>query len=478
MPQECIDLSDTFNHSLATNKLSRRFFLYNAFGASFAGYALSSIFLGGCSSAPIELQWISSSAPNQSFDFLIECFNTTNQDNIHVTRLSEDTYKDISREDQQYVYSTTQLKGQKPQPDILSLDVVWMKEFATRGWIQPLDQYWTDALKTDDYLQKPLQTVRFRIAENQPEHIWGAPHHTDAGILYYRTDMPNIIHPEQAKQWTWDDIKMMCKEANAGGQPGTFAWQGNNFEGLVCNFVEVLNGYGGQIFDDAVQPKRVRINSPKALAALQQMIVWINIDKISSKSVLSDEGANSMNLWLQGNAVFMRNWPTNITASRNANYKATAENFQIVALPSHSRSCLGGWNLAINNFSPNKDAAWKFIHWMLQEDAQQYLAMKESFPVTLKSIYRNKYVQEQMPFYSSLEKIIEDAQFRPMSPHYQTCVSVAIRQCIHTALANPACYTPQMALTDLERELTRILKLKPSEACTSPTNIITGCPIS
>jgi trehalose/maltose transport system substrate-binding protein len=60
----------------------------------------------------------------------------------------------------------------------------------------------------------------------------------------------------------------------------------------------------------------------------------------------------------------------------------TGRNFQIVALPSGpkapSKSCLGGWNLAINNFSPNKDAAWKFIHWMLQEDAQQYLAVKES----------------------------------------------------------------------------------------------------
>ena len=125
---------------------------------------------------------------------------------------------------------------------------------------------------------------------------------------------------------------------------------------------------------------------------------------------------------------------------------------------------------------------------MLQEDTQQYLAVKEAFPVTLQSVYSNKYVQEQMPFYSSLKNIIEgkvikgkvsikEAQFRPMSPHYQSCVSVAIRQYVHEALANPSCYTPQMALTDLERELTRILTLKPSQVCSPSASIITGCPI-
>jgi len=476
MPQQRVDLSDTPDQKLTTNKMSRRSFLHTTFGAGLAGSALPTIFLEGCSSTSsekIELQWVSSGDANTTFDFLVEIFNATNQDNIHVTQIPGDIFN-VNQKFGQYRYFTTQLAEKKPQPDIMSLDVIWMKEFATRGWIQSLDQYWHD---TGNYLQTPLKAVQFNIAQGQPKYIWGAPHHTDAGILYYRTDMPDIIYLDPAKPWTWDDIKRMCKEAKASGRPGIFAWQGDNFEGLVCNFVEVLSGYGGQIFDDPVQPTQVRINSPEAIEALQQMINWIDVDKISSSSVLSDEEENSTNLWIQGNAAFMRNWPVFITASSNANNKAIAEKFQIAALPSHSQSCLGGWNLTINNFSPHKDEAWKFIHWMLQEDAQQYLALKESLPVTLKSVYANKYVQEQIPFYSSLKDIIEGAQFRPMSPHYQTCISGAIQQCIHQALANPSCYKPEMALEDLERELNRILQLKPSEDCPSPTNIITGCPI-
>jgi len=478
MPQKRVDLSDVPDQKLTTNKMSRRSFLHTAFGAGLAGSALPTIFLQGCSSTPsgkTELQWTSSSII--SFGFLVEIFNATNQDNIHVTETPGDTFS-INQKSGQYNQLTTQLKQHKPQPDIMSLDVIWMKEFATRGWIYPLDQYWHD---TGNYLQTPLKAVQFNIAQGQPKYIWGAPHHTDAGILYYRTDMPDIINPDpaNAKNWSWDNIIQMCKSAGPSGRPpGIFAWQGDIFEGLVCNFVEVLSGYGGQIFDNPVQPTKVRINSPEALKALQQMVDWIHQYKISSTTVLSDEEANSQNLWIQGNAAFMRNWPGVITASSDA-HAATAEKFQVVTLPSGpqgpSRSCLGGWNLAINNFSPNKEKAWKFIYWLLQEDAQQYLALKESSPVTLKSVYANKYVQEQIPFYPLLKDIIEGAQFRPMSPHYQTCISGAIQQCIHEALANPSCYQPEMALADLERELNRILQLKSSEDCNSPGNIITGC---
>jgi ABC-type glycerol-3-phosphate transport system substrate-binding protein len=223
MPQQHADLADTLDQNSTTNKMSRRSFLHTAFGAGLAGSTLPAIFLGGCSSTSsgkIELQWVSSG--NISFGFLVEIFNATNQDNIHVTELPGDTFN-VNQKFGKYRYLTTQLAEQKTQPDIMSLDVIWMKEFATRGWIYPLDQYWHDTLNTDDYLQKPLEAVRFKIAKDQPE-LWGAPHHTDAGILYYRTDMPDIISLDPAKPWTWDDIKQMCKQAKAGGRPGIFAW--------------------------------------------------------------------------------------------------------------------------------------------------------------------------------------------------------------------------------------------------------------
>ncbi len=491
MTQEHMDQADTAGWDLERTKIHRRSFVSVAFGAGLAGSTFPTILLGGCSSPAskkTELQWVSSGTTNKSFDFLVKLFNETNQDNISVKLISADPYssKFIGQNIQQYEYYTRLLGERKPQPDILSLDIVWMKEFATRDWIYPLDQYWRDTLRTDSYfqqlrhiyLQKPLDTVHFKIAEDQPKRMWGAPHYTDVGILYYRTDMPDIISPdpEQAKQWTWDDIKGMCKKANAHGLPAwRFAWQGKLYEGLVCNFLEVLSNYKGQIFDDPVEPKTVFINSPEAIEALQQMVDWTSADGISSKSILTDDEDTSKNLWIQGNAAFMRNWPGPITASSDANSPLVAEKFQVVTLPSHSQSCLGGWELTINKFSPHKDEAWKFIHWLLQENAQQYLALKEAFPVTLQSVYDNSYVQEQMPFYSSLKDIIEGAQFRPMSPHYQSCVSAAIQQCVHNALANPSCYTPQMALTDLERELRKILQLNPSASCTSPANIISGC---
>src|SRR2546421_1091109 len=121
MSQKYADQSGTSDQNPTTNKMSRRSFLHAAFGAGLAGSALPTIFLQGCSSTSsekIELQWVSSG--NVEFGFLADIFNATNQDNIHITEIPGDTFS-VNQKFGQYNYFTTQLKQQKPQPDIMSL---------------------------------------------------------------------------------------------------------------------------------------------------------------------------------------------------------------------------------------------------------------------------------------------------------------------------------------------------------------------
>jgi ABC-type glycerol-3-phosphate transport system substrate-binding protein len=272
----------------------------------------------------------------------------------------------------------------------------------------------------------------------------------------------------------------MCQEAKASQkQAWRFAWQGQLFEGLVCNFIEVLSSHkdgrnqGGQIFDDPVHPTRVMINSQAALETLNQMTNWVQT--ISPETVLTDREPDSSASWIRGDAAFMRNWPHYITDSSDISAKV-ADKFNVTTLPSQSKSCLGGWQFAINNSSPNKDAAWELIKWLLQEDAQRYLAANESFAVTLQKIYDDPYINQQIPFYSSLKDIVENsAQLRPMVPHYPTCVTQAIQNCVRQTLFTPSCYPPGRALQDLEKELQRILALPLTVTCSPTPNSGAGC---
>jgi ABC-type glycerol-3-phosphate transport system substrate-binding protein len=100
------------------------------------------------------------------------------------------------------------------------------------------------------------------------------------------------------------------------------------------------------------------------------------------------------------------------------------------------RSCLGGWNLAINKYSPNQKAAWEFIRWMTQKDAQQFAAIVDSFTVALKSIYSDPKVFSANPHFQELESIIQQdlVQLRPVHPQYQMISNTIIQPQLHSAL--------------------------------------------
>ncbi len=250
----------------------------------------------------------------------------------------------------------------------------------------------------------------------------------------------------------------MALDAQASGKTRYgYVWQGSEYEGLVCNFIEVLSSFGGNIFDDPQNPQKVFINSPEAVQALQTMKNWIHgPDAISPQGVVSYDETATTSTWENGEAAFMRNWPSRFFWSSDARQTKIAEKFTVTQLPSGTRPCLGGWQLAINKFSPYQDQAWTFIEWMLQSNAQKYLAVKEALPVTLQSAYNDTYINELNPFYSTLPSIVEHAQWRPTSSYYPE-ISSAIQRNVHQALAQPNQISPDQAIQNLQHDLETIV---------------------
>ena len=113
--------------------------------------------------------------------------------------------------------------------------------------------------------------------------------------------------------------------------------------------------------------------------------------------------------------------------------------------------------MGINRYSKNKDAAWSFIQWMLSQEAQQYLAFNEGFPVTLKRVYQDPYINEQNRHYGELLPIIENAQMRPLLLHYNPDVTDAVQECVYRTLIDDT-YPPEQAVQGLEARLQDILQ--------------------
>ncbi len=200
---------------------------------------------------------------------------------------------------------------------------------------------------------------------------------------------------------SWDDLARKAQDAQQQERVHSgFTWDalpfdssGNVNEALICDFVEILSGYGGKIFDD-----------PHSVA----------------------NGKNPTDEWITGQAAFMRNWPAVVVNSSDHSASLIADKFDITTLPFSTNpqlggGCLGGWQLAINsNSAPEKrDKAWNFIRWMLQHEAQHYLAVKENFPVTLAEIYSDPQINKRNIYYRPVQDYVNHAQLRPSIPRYQ-----------------------------------------------------------
>jgi multiple sugar transport system substrate-binding protein len=369
---------------------------------------------------------------------LVSTFNAQNN-GVHVTYNSNAP----QQTDQLLTLLTTMLRARSGSIDVFPVDIIWPAEFRANGWTVPLDDKWPEAERAN-YLPGPLEGCTYN------GKVWAAPFYTDAGLIYYRTDI-NKTAPT-----TWDDLVTMAKAASPSKTKLGYLWQGAQYEGLVCDFVEVLYGYGGSVLD-ANDPKKVTINSPEGVQALTQMVSWVGT--ISPAAVTTYIESTSLAVWENGDAAFMRNWPYAYAQGNDPKSSKIAGKFDVHPMlyggsNTVGRSCLGGWQYGINAYSKNPDAAWKFIHYMLSPDAQKTLAVQLSLFSTLKSIYTDPDVLTAVPFFGKMQAVLQNAKPRPVSPFYPD-ITEAIQMHVHNALIKQT--SPQQALRQLQAALQTIV---------------------
>ena len=410
---------------IRSGRMSRRSFLERAAVIGISSSAAASLLeaCGGSGSggngSSTNIVWQSEQETTGTYKALVDTFNSTvgKQKGIHVTWENGPA----STNDMLTKY-TNMLRARNSSIDVLSLDIVYPAQFAASQWTKPItDSQWSSS-QQQNYEPGPIQGCTYQ------GKIWAAPFRMDLGLLYYRTDL--IPTPPE----TWADLTSMAKNT-AGKVKYGYVWQGAQYEGLVCDFVEVLYGFGGSILDKNDSTK-VTVNSPEAKKALDMMVGWVGT--ISPSAVTTYMEDPSRLVWQQGNAAFMRNWPYAYPLGEDASQSKIAGKFDIHSIPygdgqTVGHSAIGGWNLAINAFSSHSDECWEFINYMLQPDAQKKAAIGAGFTVTLKSVYDDADVIAKEPLFKKIKPILTNALPRPVSPKY-TDVSNVIQRYVYQAL--------------------------------------------
>ncbi len=377
---------------------------------------------------------------------LLEQFNAANPDIVASYELGGTT----SEVQQQYL--NTVLTSKSDDIDIFLIDVVRPATYAAAGWAAPLNEYFESEAAMMEFLDQFLPgPVNANLIDGT---LYALPSYTDAQFLYYRQDLLDKYGFEPPA--TWDELMsqaiiIMQGENNPNLQG--FNYQGAAIEGANCTFLEPLWSAGGNWRDEA---GAITVDSFEGRRALNWLLNTMDVG-ITKPNIAETATDNSRQEMQAGDVIFMLNWGYAWGRFQNDEDSQVKGLIGVAPLPSftgfESATCIGGWQWAINNYSSNKEAAFKVLQYMTSEDVQRVLAAQDSRIPARISLYSDPEVLAAAPHFGQFFDVIINARPRPVTPFYDE-VSELIRTTVNAVLSrsisvDDALETMQTGLEDI-----------------------------
>jgi multiple sugar transport system substrate-binding protein len=395
-------------------------------------------------SKEVVLNWYShASSLGATEQTIIEAFNEQNPDiTVKVIELPEATNDKLQA-------LLIALQSGDSSIDFFNADVTWTATFASAGLIEQLDPY-MPASERNEFLPGTIEAATYQ------GKLWGIPFRTDAGVLYYRSDLLEKYGKPVPK--TYEELFATAAQINNAEGGGLYALVGSlaNGEGMTCNAVEWFYSNNGEVIGS---DGSIRINSPQNVEILSLM-VDAHKNRLMPEGVLSYGSGDARASMFQGKQVFMRAWPKAYAMGQDATKSQVAGKLGVAPLPkgpqgTSGKSVVGGWQLFLNKNSKQKDAAIKFMKFYASEYAQKLHALNDSYLPARRSLYADADILAKYPYYSLFPSILESAVARPQSPYYAE-ISAILSAEVQNAMKQSK--SPSQALADAQKAMMNVGK--------------------
>ncbi|HET7273288.1 MAG TPA: ABC transporter substrate-binding protein, partial [Rubrobacter sp.] len=429
----------------ARRKFNRRDFLKMG-GAGLAGAALlGATGCGGGGGGSGDL--IFSMGPDdekKTMSTLIDKFNKQSKDfKVQYRVMPSDTgqYFDKIR---------TQFQAGGGDIDVIGGDVIWPAQFAANGWIADVTDKFP-ASEQQKFLEAPLNSVTY------DGKVYGVPWYTDAGMLYYRKDLLEKSGFSEPPK-TWDELKEMAdKVTQDQGTKYGFVFQGDQYEGGVCDGLEYIWTHGGDVLDPS-DPNKVIIDSPEAAAGLATEASMLS-SGVTPEAVATYTESETDPAFMAspGDSVFARNWPYMYGSYVGTKGYLSADQVGVAPLPVGDgplTSCLGGWDMLINAQSDMQDEAWEFVKFMTSEENMRFRAIEATVLPARASLLKDPEIRK-IPVVAQGAPAIENTHARPVSPYYSD-MSLEMQEQFNRSLKGEV--SPEDAVKTLQDSLEQIIE--------------------
>ena len=303
-----------------------------------------------------------------------------------------------------------------PPFDALLVDVTWLPKYVAADWLQPLDPWFTH-----DDVDALVAGARLGNSVNGDLYRW--PFGADVGLLYWRTDL--MPGPPQTAA---DLIEIAGRlRADAKVEEG-FVWQGRQYEGLSCNFVEFLSAFGGTWLDPVTGQPNLDSEAARATVLWMQQLISEGTSPLAVSNYAEPE---SLQAFKAGDAALMRNWPyawAELQSDSSA-VKGRVGVTTMVAEPGASPAAtLGSWGFSLLRGSQHQQATAEAIRALTSSQAQRDRFLQQGYTPTDASLFEDPELLEASPVLPQLKEALAIAVPRPITPLYAQMSDLLQRQ--------------------------------------------------
>ncbi|MEB3214184.1 MAG: ABC transporter substrate-binding protein [Leptolyngbyaceae bacterium] len=356
------------------------------------------------SQQPVTISFLVRAVEADQLQVLVDQFESENPDiRLDIVRgpNAADSVEDL--------YTASFLLGDSPY-DLVYSDIVWIPKFAAAGWLMDLSDRVSET-DLDDFLDADVEAGQVQGG------FYRMPFRSDVGMLYYRTDLLNEAGLEPPETFS-DLIEAARTLQDQDLVEWGYVWQGLQYEGLSAGFMEILAGHGGFWIDP--DTSEVGLDQPEAIEAVEFLKTVIN-EQISPPGVTNYLEEDTLRVFQNGNAAFLRNWPYvwPVVNEESSQISGNVALRPMVHAPGESSAaCQGGWGFGIAKETAHPEEAWRVVEFFTSEDAQRTFVLEHGYVPSRRSLFTDPEILATYEHYDELLEVAETAVLRPPIGQY------------------------------------------------------------
>jgi multiple sugar transport system substrate-binding protein len=297
--------------------------------------------------------------------------------------------------------------------DLMSIDPVFVAEFAEAGFLAPVPKQ-LQAGFTEDTVNAAVEGAKWK------GKVVAVPFWANTQLLWFRKSVAKQAGLDMTKPVTWDQLITAAQ-----AQKKTIGVQASRYEGYVVWINALIEGAGGQVVTNpgaTADAVKLGLDTPagKDAAAVIQKVASTGVGGPALSSTTETEALNLFSA--APTSGFLVNWPYTWAALPTNGVKFIDDvgwaKYPQTKAGTVSRPPFGGIELGVGAFSKHPDLAYDAARCITSTAHQKLYMIGTGNPAARKAVYDDAEIRKQFPMAALIRQSLDDAAPRPQSQYY------------------------------------------------------------